>query len=53
MHIQPLEISEIMTETSTEPSSLICEDDEKEVLNMQEGDFEKEKVGKEIHYFPH
>ena len=32
MGIQPLEISEIMTETSTEPSSLICEDDEKEVL---------------------
>ena len=48
MHIQPLEISEIMMETSTEPSSLICEDDDKEVLNMQEGDFEKEKVEKKF-----
>ena len=38
MSIQPIEISEIMTETSTEPSSLVCEDDEKEVLNMQEED---------------
>ena len=43
MHIQPLEISEIMAVTSTEPSSLICEDDDKEVLNMQEEDFVKEK----------
>ena len=44
MHIQPLEISKIMTETSTEPLSLICEDDDKEVLNIQEGDFGKEKA---------
>ena len=36
MQIQSLEISEIMTETSTEPSSIICEDDNNEVLNMQE-----------------
>ena len=35
MSIQPLEISEIMTETSTEPTSLICEDDEKKVLDNQ------------------
>ena len=48
MSIQPLEISEIMTETSTEPSLLICEDDEKEVLNRQEGDFIKEKVEKKF-----
>ena len=48
MHIQPLEILEIMTETSTEPSSLICEDDDKEVLNMQEGDSVKEKVEKKF-----
>ena len=48
MHIQPLEISEIMTETSTEPSSLIYEDDDKGVLNMQEGDLEKEKVEKKF-----
>ena len=48
MCIQPLEISEIMTETSTEPSSLIYEDDDKGVLNMPEGDFEKEKVEKKF-----
>ena len=40
MQIQSLEISEIMTETSTEPSSIIYEDDDKEVLDMQEGEFE-------------
>ena len=34
MQIQSFEISEIMTETSTEPSSLIYEDDDKEVLDM-------------------
>ena len=39
MCIQPLEISEIMMETSTEPSSLIYEDDNKGVFNMPEGDF--------------
>ena len=48
MSIQPLEISEIMTETSTEPSLLVCEDDEKEVLNRQEGDCIKEKVEKKF-----
>ena len=48
MCIQPLEISEIMMETSTEPSSLIYEDDDKWVPNMQEGDFEKEKVEKKF-----
>ena len=48
MCIQPLEISEITTETSTEPSLLICEDDEKEVHNRQEGDFVKEKVEKKF-----
>ena len=48
MSIQPLEISEIMTETSTEPSSLVCEDDEKEVLNRQEGDYVKVKVEKKF-----
>ena len=31
MQIQSMEISEIMTETSTEPSSIIYEDDDKEV----------------------
>ena len=46
MHIQPLEISEIMTETSTEPSSVIYEDDDIGVLNMQEGAFKKDEVEK-------
>ena len=46
MSIQPLEISEITRETSTEPSLLVCEDDEKEVLNRQERDCIKEKVEK-------
>ena len=33
MQIQSIEISEIMTETSTEPLSIMYEDDDKEVLN--------------------
>ena len=41
MQIQSLEISEIMTETSTEPSSITYEDDDNEVLNVQEGEFKK------------
>ena len=36
MQIQSLDISEITTETSTEPSPIIIEDDNKEVLNKQE-----------------
>ena len=32
MQNQSLDISEIMTETSTEPSPIIFEDDDKEVL---------------------
>ena len=48
MQIQSLEISEIMTETSTEPSSIIYEDDNNEVLNMQEGEFKKENVEKKF-----
>ena len=36
MQIQSLDISEIMTEISTEPSPIIFEDDNKEVLNKQE-----------------
>ena len=36
MQIQSLDISEITTETSTEPSSIIFEDDNKEVLDKQE-----------------
>ena len=52
MQIQSLEISEIMTETSTEPSSIICEDDINEVLREQEGQFEKETVEKKFITFP-
>ena len=48
MQTQSFEISEIMTETSTEPSSLIYKDDDKEVLNIQEGDFKKENVEKKF-----
>ena len=48
MQIQSLEISEIMAETSTEPSSIIYEDDNKEVLNMLEGEFKKENVEKKF-----
>ena len=48
MQIQSLEISEIMTETSTKPSSIIYEDDNNEVLDMQEGEFEKENVEKKF-----
>ena len=35
MQIQSIDISEIMTETSTEPSSIMYADDNKEVLNKQ------------------
>ena len=44
MQIQSLEISEIMTETSTEHSSIIYEDDDNEVLDGQGGEFEEENV---------
>ena len=46
MQIQSLDISEIMTETSTEPSSIIFEDDNKEVLDEQEGEVSKESSEK-------
>ena len=36
MQIQSLDISEITTETSTEPLPIIFEDDNKEVLDKQE-----------------
>ena len=48
MQIQSIEISEIMTETSTEPSAIMYEDDDKEVLNKQEGEVEKESLEKFI-----
>ena len=46
MQIQSLDILEITTETSTEPSSIIFEDDNKEVLNKQEGEVGKENLEK-------
>ena len=46
MQIQSLDISEITTEASTEPSSIIFEDDDKEVLNKQEGEVSKESLEK-------
>ena len=52
MNIQPLEISEILTETSIEPTSIICEIDEKKDPDMQKEALE-EVSGKEIHYSPH
>ena len=48
MQIQSLEISEIMTETSTEPSSIIYEDDDNGVLDKQEGEFEKKNIEKKF-----
>ena len=43
---QSLDISEIMTETSTEPSPIILEEDDKEVLQEQEREVDKEKIEK-------
>ena len=48
MSIQSLEISEIMTETSTESSSLMCEDDETKVLDKQGKIDKEEKVEKKF-----
>ena len=48
MQIQSIEISEIMTETSTEPLSIMYEDDDKEVLNSQEGEVKKESLEKKF-----
>ena len=48
MQIQPLEISEIRTETSTEPSSITYENDINEVLREQEGDAERENIEKKF-----
>ena len=48
MYIQSIEIYEIMTETSTEPSAIMYEDDDKEVFNKQEGEVEKESLEKKF-----
>ena len=42
MHLQSLDISEIVTETSTKPSSIACEDKDNEILSKQGK--EKEKI---------
>ena len=46
MQNQSLDISEIMTETSTEPSPITLEDDDKEVLQEQEGEVNKGNMEK-------
>ena len=46
MQIQSLDISEIMTETSTEPSCIIFEDDKKEVLDKQQEEVNKDNIEK-------
>ena len=46
MQIQALDVSEIMTETSTEPSPIILKDDKKEVLDKQEREVNKENIEK-------
>ena len=48
MQIQSLELSEIITETSTEPSSITYEDNVNEVLNESEGEIKKENVEKKF-----
>ena len=46
MQNQSLDISEIMTETSTEPSPIMFKDDDKEELYKQEGEVNKENIEK-------
>ena len=48
MQNQALDISEIMTETSTEPSPVIFEDDNKEVLYEQEEEVNRENLEKKF-----
>ena len=48
MQIQSLDISEIMTETSTKPSPILFEDDDKEVLDKQEGEINKDNLEKKF-----
>ena len=52
MQIQSLKVSEIMTETSTEPSAIIYEDDINEVLGEQEGGVKKENIEKKFITYP-
>ena len=46
MQNQSLDISEIVTETSTEPTPIILEDDDKEVLQNQNGEISSESKEK-------
>ena len=48
MQIQSLELSEIITETSAEPSSITYEDDINEVLNESEGEIKMKNVEKKF-----
>ena len=48
MHNQSLDISEIVTETSTEPSPVILEDDDKEILQRQKGEKSPESKEKRV-----
>ena len=48
MQIQSIEISKIMTETSTEPSSITCEDNINEVINESEGEIKEENIEKKF-----
>ena len=48
MKYQSLDISEIVTETSTEPSPIILEDDDKEVLQRQDGEISSESKEKKF-----
>ena len=51
MQNQSLDISEIITETSTEPSTIMIEDNDKEVLQNLKWRGEYGKYGKDIYYF--
>ena len=46
MQNQSLDISEIVTDTATEPSPIILEDDDKEVLQKQNGEISSESKEK-------
>ena len=48
MQIQPLEITEIMTETSTEPSYITHEDNVNGVLKEQDGEVERGNIEKKF-----
>ena len=51
MQNQSLDISEIITETSAEPSTIMIGDDDKEVLHNLNERSKYGKHGKEIYYF--